>query len=118
MSRRQYPRTARVNEVLREVLAEAIEAVVDDDDRLDLVTVTGVQVDTDLHHATVFYTARHADAGEALTERRVRLQAAVARQVRLKRTPQLSFMVDPGVTSGWRIEEILKGIAADDGTRD
>lgn len=118
MSRRQYPRTARVNEVLREVLAEALELAGDGDERLELVTITGVQVDADLHHATVFYTARHEGAGDALAQWRVRLQAVVAREVRLKRTPQLSFMVDPGVTSGWRIEEILKDISHHDGERD
>ncbi|HEX2850778.1 MAG TPA: ribosome-binding factor A [Acidimicrobiales bacterium] len=117
MPRRQYPRTARLNEVLREVLAERLEEFADDDERLDLVTITGVQVDADLHHATVFYTARHEGAGDALAACRVRLQAAVAREVRLKRTPQLSFMVDPGVTSGWRIEEILKDVAGQ-GSRD
>ena len=118
MSRRQYPRIARVNEVLREVLAETLEEVADEDERLELVTITGVQADPDLHHATVYYTARHEGAGDALSAARTRLQGAIAREVRLKRTPQLSFAVDPGVTSGWRVEEILKGISRHDGERD
>ena len=105
----RYPRTARVNEILREVVAEALEEVADDE-RLHLVTVTGVHTDPDLRHATVFYAARHAEADAALAEQRVRLQAAIGREVRLKRTPLLSFAVDSGVTEGWKIEGIIRDI--------
>ncbi len=110
---KRYPRTARLNEVIREILAEALEEVADDDDRLQLVTVTGVACEPDLRAAVVYYSARTEGAGEALLEQRVRLQGQIARQTRLKRTPQLSFVVDPGVTSGWRIEDVLRGLGAD-----
>lgn len=109
-SKRQYPRVARINEVLREILADALESLVDVDERLDLVTITGVRADPDLRHATVYYSARHEGADVALGEQRVRLQAAIAREARLKRTPQLAFEDDPGVSSGWRIESILKDL--------
>lgn len=104
----RYPRTARVNEVLREILAETLEEVSDQDERLELVTVTGVKCDPDLRHATVFFISRHEGADEALSEQRVRLQAAIGRETRLKRTPQLSFVVDPGIVAGWRIEAKLQ----------
>jgi ribosome-binding factor A len=107
---RRYPRTARVNEVLREILAEALEHISGNDDRLELVTITGIECDPDLRQATVFYSARTEGAEEALRQNRVRLQAAIAKETRLKRTPQLSFVVDSGVTTGWRIEELLKGL--------
>ena len=110
----RFPRTARVNEVIREIVAEALELVADDDERLQLVTVTGVTTDPDLRHATVFYSARHEGAEVALAEQRVRLQAAIGRQARFKRTPQLSFLPDPGVSTGWRIEGILRGLAGEE----
>ena len=108
--RRDYPRTARVNEVIREIVAEELEGLSDADDRLDLVTVTGVDTDPDLRHAKVYFSARNEDAPAALEDHRVKLQAAIGRQARLKRTPQLAFVEDPGVASGWRIEGILKGL--------
>ena len=40
---RQYPRTARVNELLREILADNLERI--DDDRLQLMTLTGIDCD-------------------------------------------------------------------------
>lgn len=115
---RRYPRTARVNEVLREVVAEALEVVSDSDERLNLVTVTAVETDPDLRQARVFYSARTEGADEALMEQRVRLQAAIAKQTRLKRTPHLSFVLDPGVTAGWRVEEVLKRLVEGDGAGD
>ena len=106
----RYPRTARVNEVLREIVAEALEVVSDEDERLELVTVTGVDTDPDLRHATVFFSARREGAEEALVEHRVRLQSEIARQTRLKRTPQLTFKLDPGIVAGWKVEDILTGL--------
>ena len=48
----------------------------------------------------VCFASRRTASSEALAEHRVRLQAAIGRQVRLKRTPQLSFVADPAVSSG------------------
>ena len=104
----RFPRTARVGEVLREVVAEELERLADGDDRLRLVTVTGVEVDPDLRHATVWLSSLSEDGRTALGEDRIRLQAAIARQVRLKHTPQLAFKADPAVASGQRIEDILR----------
>ena len=110
-SNRSYPRTARINEALREVIAEELERI--GDERLDLVTVTGITTDPDLRHATVWYSALagrgDVDAvRQAFAEHRVELQAAVGRQVRLKRTPLLQFTPDPAIEQGQRIEHILR----------
>lgn len=110
----RYPRTARVNKVIQEIVAEGIEDASQTDDRLELLTVTDVKTDPDLRHATVYYSARHERAEEALEEHRVALQSAIGRQTKMKRTPQLSFRVDAGVDTGWRIEEILRQINDDD----
>ncbi len=111
-SGRRYPRTARVNEVVREVLAEEIERLADADERLALLTVTYVEVDPDLRRARVLLSSLPEAAEVALVEHRVRLQAALGRQVRLKRTPQLSFAPDDAIESGRRVEDILRGLQA------
>ena len=70
-SPRKYPRTARVNEVVREALADELERL--NDPRLGLVTVTGVDVQRDLRQATVYYSALGArDDGVRAAERRGR----------------------------------------------
>jgi ribosome-binding factor A len=102
-----------VNELLREILAEELERI--GDPRLEWVSITGVTVNQELSNATVFFSALDGVDGdplalEALAERRVRLQAAIGRQARLRRTPELHFQPDPGVRAGWRVEEILRDI--------
>jgi ribosome-binding factor A len=103
-----YARTARVNEVLREVVAEALERMADTDDRLRLLTVTAVDITPDLSRATVFLSSLPAPAIEALAEQRRELQRIIGRQVRMKRTPLLEFESDPAVAHGLRVEEILR----------
>lgn len=105
-----YPRSLRVNQVLRQVLAEELERLADADERLRLVTVTAVDTSADLRHATVYLSSLSEDAKDALVERRTQLQRALGRQVRMKRTPQLEFAVDPAVVAGGRVEDALRRI--------
>ncbi|HET9731629.1 MAG TPA: ribosome-binding factor A [Acidimicrobiales bacterium] len=108
----RYPRVYRVNEVLREVLAEELEKVADGDERLELMTVTGVEAEPDLRNATVFLGSLSEEAAQALEEHRAALQAAIGRQVRLKRTPRLTFEADPAVRSGEVVEGVLRRLRA------
>jgi ribosome-binding factor A len=103
-----FPRTARVNEVLREVIADALERLADRDERLGLVTVTAVDTAPDLHRATVYVSSLPDEALAVLVAQRAELQRLIARQVRMKRTPHLEFEPDPAVARGWRVEEILR----------
>jgi len=105
-----YPRSLRVNQVLRQIVAEELERLADADERLRLVTVTAVDTAPDLRQATVYLSSLSDDSAEALAERRTQLQRAVGRQVRMKRTPQLEFMVDPAVVAGGKVEEVLRRI--------
>ena len=105
---RRYPRVARVNEVLREVLAEAIERMADSDERLAMLTITAVKTDPDLRQARVLFDSLSDDALQALQDARLRLQGLIGTQVRMKWTPLLSFAPDPAVVSGRRVEDILK----------
>lgn len=109
-SARQYPRTARLNELLREIIADELERL--DDDRLHLVTITSVDIEGDLRHAQVFFDSIQGEEGDAevlqaFGEVRYRLQAAIGRQARMKRTPELAFAADPAVRAGARIESLL-----------
>lgn len=110
----RYSRLDRVNEALREVIGDELERI--DEDALELVTVTGVAAEADLRHAVVWFDTLKApeEVGAALAAHRVQLQAAVGRQLRLKRTPELSFIPDPAIAVGTRVEEILRGLRRDD----
>jgi ribosome-binding factor A len=117
-SPRRYPRTLRVNEVVREVLADRLERM--EDPRLELVTITGVDVSPDLRHATVFYSAlgdHDPEIAEALDAAAKPLRAALGREVRLKYLPALHFREDPAIETGQRIEQILRDLQRQKKTR-
>ena len=114
-SSRRYPRTARLNELVREIIAEELERI--DDERLGFFTVTAVEVDPGLEHAKVHWSDLGASDEvvlEVLEEHRARLQAAVNRQTHMRRTPVLSFHADEVSRSASRIEEILRDLDVDD----
>lgn len=115
---RRFSRMARVNELVREVVAEELERIADADERLALLTVTAVAVDPDLRRARVLLSSVPPGAEEALREHRPRLQAAINRQATLKRTPQLSFAPDPAVESGNRVEDLLRDLRTSEGGED
>ena len=110
---RDYPRTARLNRLFQEILAEELER--GDDDRLEMVTITAVTVEADLHRAVVLYDNPGGaddddDVIEAFGEIRARLQSAIARQARVKRTPELVFRPDDVLRGAARLEEVLRDL--------
>jgi ribosome-binding factor A len=117
---RRYPRVLRVNEVVREALADELERM--SDPRLGMVTITGVDVAPDLRHATVYYAdlgREDEDTLDALRAAAPHLRAALGRQVRLKYLPRLDFRPDPAIEQGQRVEEIIRHLHDDEsGTGD
>ena len=107
-SNHPYPRSARVNQILREVISDELVRISDIDERLGFLTVTGIETSPDLRHAMVYLHSLSDVAKEALEERRAQIQASVNAQTRLKRTPKLSFTADPAVASGAAVEELLR----------
>ena len=115
---RRYPRTARLNELVREVLADEIERL-DDDSRFGFLTVTGCEVSRDLRQAVVYYSVLGDDdvrvrAAEALRAATPHLKTTLGRSVRMKYTPDLIFREDPAVAIGARVEEIIRDIHSGD----
>ena len=105
-SSKGYPRTARLSEVLREVIADELTLI--DDERLDLVTITAIDVDSEMNRAIVYFDSMFGEEGdegvvEALLEFRPRIQASINRQMHARKTPILSFRPDEVIRSAARI---------------
>ena len=110
-------RMRRVNEALREVLSEGIGSL--KDPRIGFVTVTGVDTSPDLRQATVYVSvlgsAKKRDATLAgLQSSHGVLQGLVNSELRLKRTPQLTFEYDPTVERGVRLSRLIDELTEDD----
>jgi len=101
----------RVNEVMREVLGTAISSELQDP-RIGFVTVTAVDTSPDLRHARVFVSVLGSEHEREQTLAALRsahglLQGVVNAQLRLKRTPALSFEYDPSIERADRITRML-----------
>ncbi|HZT95105.1 MAG TPA: 30S ribosome-binding factor RbfA [Gaiellaceae bacterium] len=110
-------RMRRVNESVRQVLAEALPEL--KDPRIGLITVTGVDTAPDLRHATVYVSVlgsgrRLRSSLHGLEAAHGVLQSRLARELRLKRTPQLTFEYDPSVERGVRMTRLIDELAPDD----
>jgi ribosome-binding factor A len=114
-------RMRRVNESVRQVLAEALPEL--KDPRIGLVTVTGVDTAPDLRHAVVYVSVLGSEKKRTSTLRGLEaahglLQSRLARELRLKRTPQLTFEYDPSVERGVRMSRLIDELAPEDDTDD
>ena len=107
----------RVNEAIRQVIGDAVAGDLKDP-RVGFVTVTDVRTSPDLRHARVYVSVLGA-AGEPSTpaERETTLdglrsahgflQARVAGELHLKRTPTLEFSYDETTDRAMRVEELI-----------
>jgi ribosome-binding factor A len=104
-------RMRRVNEVMREVVSAAISTDLKDP-RIGFVTVTAVETSPDLRSARVFVSVLGDEEQRAETMSGLRsahgvLQSAIAGEVRMKRTPTLSFVYDDTAEKAARLRELL-----------
>ena len=107
----------RVNEALRVVLSEALPEL--KDPRIGFVTVTGVETSPDLRQARVFVSVLGSERKRehsllGLEAAHGVLQARLAKELRMKRTPQLSFEYDSTVERGVRMSRLIDELAPDD----
>jgi ribosome-binding factor A len=109
-------RMRRVNESVRAVLADALPEL--KDPRIGFVTVTGVETSPDLKHATVFVSVlgserKREQSLAGLEAAHGVLQKRIAAELRLKRTPQLTFQYDPSVERGVRMSKLIDELVTD-----
>lgn len=105
-------RMRRVDEAVREVLSDAIATDLKDP-RIGFVTVTAVKTSRDLRHARVYISVLGDEPTrlaslDGLQSAHGFLQAALARQLKLKHTPTLTFAYDETVERAARLTELLR----------
>ncbi len=108
-------RMRRVDEAMREVLSDAITSEMKDP-RVGFVTVTAVNTSPDLRHARVYVSVLGDDKQRKLSMAGLDaahgfLQRRVSSQLRLKHTPQLTFVYDDTAERADRLERLLGGDA-------
>jgi ribosome-binding factor A len=104
-------RMRRVDEAVREVVAAAVTELADP--RLGFITVTGVETSADLRTAKVFVSVLGDETERAATLDALRsshgvIQSRIAAEMRMRRTPTLTFHYDDTIEKGVRISHLLE----------
>ena len=105
------PRVRKVADRIKVIVAEMLERRIKDP-RLGFITVTDVRVSGDAQHATVFYTVM-GDQEEidgtaaALASATGILRSEVGKQLQMRHTPTLEFILDAVPENARQIEDLL-----------
>lgn len=114
-------RARRVGDRIREELAEIL-ARQTNDPRLEMVTVTAVEVDREFGQATIYVssldTERRDEILAGFHSARGFLRSALAARIPLRSFPRLRFRYDASAAEGARIEDLLKKIKNGHGPSD
>ncbi len=111
---KQTQATRRLGEQLREKLASILLFEIADP-RLDLVTITGVDVAVDRSYARVFVTCdgnRYDEVLGALDAAKGRIRSILARSLDWRVTPALDFRIDRSTDEAERIGRALENVPA------
>jgi ribosome-binding factor A len=113
MARQNSQRMRKVNELVREIVAEAVLDL--KDPRIGFLTITGAETAPDLRHSVVYYSVMGTEeekvgTAAALVSATPRLQREIGSQSRLRYTPKLLFKVDPAIDEGIKITQMVKDL--------
>jgi ribosome-binding factor A len=121
---KEYKRTDRVADYLRKELATLIQFGMRDP-RVDLVSITEVEVSKDLAYARVFFTVlgkdsedEAKDSAEALNRAAGFMRSQLSKDSSMRMVPQLKFLFDKSVGQGRYMEDLIGRAVAADGARE
>ena len=105
-------RMRRVDEAMRQVLGDTLAQELKDP-RVGFVTVTDVKTSPDLRHARVYVSVLGDEPAQEASLDGLRsahgyLQSRVADELRLRRTPELTFELDHTAERAAHLEQILR----------
>jgi ribosome-binding factor A len=117
---REFSRTQRVADFLRQELAGLIQLELRDP-RIGMVSVTGVEVSRDMSHARVFVTvlgkdsdAEAAESIDALNHAAGFLRTQIAKINSARTTPKLRFVFDASIGRGAQMSKLIDDAVAVD----
>jgi len=107
MAREQFKR--KNSEAARETIAIIIEREISDP-RIDMTTVTGVEVSPDKSFANVYVSndpERYEQVLAGLESAKGRIRTLLGKALGWRNTPELRFFIDDSIDEGQRVADIL-----------
>lgn len=109
-------RISRVAEMIRrEVSLMLLQGIKDERVGTGMVSVTNVDVSGDLQHAKIFVSVYGSDEARELTMDGLKsathfVRRELGHRIRLRRTPEISFIEDRGIEEGTQLLSLLNKI--------
>ena len=118
---REFPRTRRVGEQIQRELAGLVHEEIKDP-RMGMVSISGVEVSTDLTHAKVFISVLGDDATatasiQVLNNAAGFLRRKLGARMRLRMVPRLRFLYDRSLAEGARMDALINSALSDKSDR-
>ena len=104
----------KINGIIQREITSILSTEVRDP-KIGFVTITAVEVTTDLSYAKVFVTFlgkdyKKRDGMEALNRSKGYIRSLLAKRMTTRKVPELNFVLDTSLDYGNRIENIIKDI--------
>ena len=115
-----FARADRVSILIRQTLSDILRKSVKDP-RLEMATITGVQMSRDLKNAHIYFAVsggkkEQQDAMDGFQSALGYLKRTLGGELELRYMPELKFHYDKSFDYGARIEDVFRSINSDDGT--
>ena len=112
-------RIERVNSLIRQELSELLQRQVKDPRLGHFIAVTEVNTSADLKHARIFVSSMDQDEDKteilkALTSASGFFRTRLAKSLRMRYTPELSFHWDDSIERGAHITDLIDQISSTD----
>ncbi|MGI6648244.1 MAG: 30S ribosome-binding factor RbfA [Bacillota bacterium] len=113
-----FHRANRLAEEMKKEVSQILREEIKDP-RVGFVSVTRVEVSSDLRYAKVFISVlgsqeERQEVARALKRAGGFIRSELARRIRLRFTPELTFKIDDSIEHGVRIANILDQVKNDD----
>ncbi len=108
-----YSRTKRIAEEIRKVIGSMLISGIKDPRITSLISVTDVEVTSDLSYANVYVSILGGNESESLQGLRNAsgfIRREVSKEVKLRHTPQIIFKVDDSIQKGMYMEGLIKKV--------
>lgn len=119
---KEFSRTQRVSQQVQKELAVILQREIKDS-RIGMTTISSVEVSKDMGYAKVYVTfltvgeQTPEESLEALREMAPYIRSLLGKQIRLRVTPEITFIFDKSLTEGMRISNLVSKAVRDDEER-
>ena len=105
-----FKRTDRIAELMLRKLSALIQQEIKDPRLTAMVTLSGVNVTSDLSYAKVYFTVLNGDEQETkqiLNQAATYLRSALAKSMSTRKVPELTFVFDSSIEYGKKLSKLI-----------